>query len=117
MKILHTSDWHLGKSLFGKKLVDEQALFFEKTFFSLIKDIKPDILVITGDITDKSNPDLETLKLLSEILFWLFKEKIPSIFILGNHDSKRITLFKEFLKQNQDLAQEIRKKIFEAYSK
>jgi exonuclease SbcD len=100
LRILHTSDWHLGKSLFGKKLIDEQTLFFEKTFFPFIKDIKPDILIITGDITDKSNPDLETLKLLSEILFWLFKEKIPSIFILGNHDSKRITLFKEFLKQN-----------------
>ena len=100
MKILHTSDWHLGKSLFGKKLIDEQALFFEKNLFPLIRDVKPDILVITGDITDKPNPDLETLKLLSEILFWLFKEKIPSLFILGNHDSKRITLFKEFLKRN-----------------
>jgi exonuclease SbcD len=100
LKFIHTSDWHLGKSLFGKKLIDEQALFFEKTFFPLVKDVKPDILIITGDIIDKPNPDLETLKLLSEILFWLFKEKIPSLFILGNHDSKRITLFKEFLKQN-----------------
>lgn len=101
MKILHTSDWHLGKNIFGKKLINEQAVFFEETFFPLIKDIKPDILLITGDITDKPNPDFETLKLFSEILFWLFKENVPSIFILGNHDSKRITLFKEFLKQNQ----------------
>lgn len=100
MKIIHTSDWHLGKNIFGKKLIDEQGVFFEKTFFPLIKDIKPDIVLITGDITDKPNPDLETLKLLSEILLWLFKEKFPSIFILGNHDSKRITLFKEFLKEN-----------------
>ncbi|PMP97600.1 MAG: hypothetical protein C0169_02585 [Thermodesulfobacterium geofontis] len=101
MKILHTSDWHLGKNIFGKKLIDEQAVFFEKTFFTLIKEIKPDILLITGDITDKPNPDFETLKLFSEILFWLSKENVPCVFILGNHDSKRITLFKEFLKQNQ----------------
>ena len=100
MKILHTSDWHLGKNIFGKKLIEEQALFFEKTFFPLIKEINPDLLIITGDIIDKPNPDLETLKLFSEILFWLFSEKVPSIFILGNHDSKKITLFKDFLKYN-----------------
>lgn len=100
MKILHTSDWHLGKNICGKKLIEEQSIFFEKSFFPLIKEIKPDILIVTGDIVDKPNPDLETLRLFSEILLWLFKERIPSLFILGNHDSKRITLFKDFLKLN-----------------
>jgi len=100
LKILHTSDWHLGRNLCGKKLIEEQAIFFEKIFFHLIKDLNPDLLIITGDIIDKPNPDFETLKLFTEILFWLFNEKVPSIFILGNHDSKRLTLYKDFLKHN-----------------
>lgn len=100
MIILHTSDWHLGKIFFGKKLTEEQAIFFEKNFFPLLKDIKPDLIIVTGDIIDRPNPDYETQRLFCEILLKLFKEKIPCIFILGNHDSKRITLFKEFLKYN-----------------
>lgn len=97
MKILHTSDWHLGKSLCNKKLLEEQALLFEKSFFPLIKDLSPDVIVVAGDIVDKPNPDYETLKLLKEILIKLAETQIPTIFILGNHDSKRLSLFKEFL--------------------
>ena len=98
MKILHTSDWHLGKNFFNKKLTEEQALFFEKEFFPLLKEIQPDILIVTGDLVDKPNPDYETLELFRDILYRLSQEKIPAIFILGNHDSKRITLYKDFLK-------------------
>ncbi len=98
MKIIHTSDWHLGKTFFGKKLTEEQSVFFEKTFFPLLEDIKPDLLIITGDIVDKPNPDYETQQLFKDILYTLFDKKIPAIFILGNHDSKRISLYKEFLR-------------------
>lgn len=99
MKILHTSDWHLGKILAGKKFVEEQRQFFENTFFPLLKDIKPDILLITGDIVDRPNPDTETLFLLKDIFYFLFKQRIPTFIILGNHDSKKIILFKDFLKE------------------
>jgi len=99
LRIFHTSDWHLGKVFFGKKLLEEQALFFEKEFFPALKELKPDVLVVTGDIIDKPHPDYETLKLLKELLLRLFKEKIFTLFILGNHDSKRISLYKEFLKE------------------
>ncbi len=98
MKIIHTSDWHLGKNFFNKKLTDLQALFFEREFFPLLKDINPDLLVVTGDIVDKPNPDYETQKLFKDILYRIFDLKIPAIFILGNHDSRRISLYKDFLK-------------------
>lgn len=96
MKILHSSDWHLGKSLCNKKLINEQALLFEDKLFPLIKEVSPDLIIVSGDIVDKPNPDYETLRLLKEILVKLAELEIPTIFILGNHDSKRLSLFKEF---------------------
>ncbi len=98
MRFVHTSDWHLGKIFFGKKILEEQKKFFENSFFPLLKDIKPDLLVVTGDLVDKPVPDYETLKILEEILRQLFEFKIPTYIILGNHDSKRISLYKDFLK-------------------
>ena len=97
LRILHTSDWHLGKSFFSRKLTQVQARLFEEEIFPLLKEVRPDVFVVSGDIVDKPNPDYETLQLLKEVLLFLSKERINSLFILGNHDSKRISLFKEFL--------------------
>ncbi|MGC8965939.1 MAG: exonuclease SbcCD subunit D [Caldimicrobium sp.] len=97
MKIILTSDWHLGKSIYSAKLIQEQALFFENSFFPLLKEIKPDILIVAGDILDKPLPDQETLSLYGDLLWKLATLNIPSLFILGNHDSRRITLHKKFL--------------------
>ena len=97
LKIVHTSDWHLGKILFGKKLTEEQCLYFEKEFFPFLKETRPDILLITGDVFDRPNPDLETQNLLVSVLKKILDLKIPTIIIPGNHDSKRLTLFKDFL--------------------
>ncbi len=97
MKILLTSDWHLGINLYQKKLIKEQAKFFEETFFPFLKESKPDLLIVAGDIFDKPLPDQESLLLYEEILKKLSFLKIPSFFILGNHDSKRTTLHKYFI--------------------
>ncbi|WP_028841547.1 metallophosphoesterase family protein [Thermodesulfobacterium hveragerdense] len=98
MKILHSSDWHLGKTVNNKKLIDYQVTFFEKTFLPLLKEQNPDLIVVSGDIVDKPIPDYETLKGYKEVLRMLASTKVPILFILGNHDSKRISLFKEFFK-------------------
>lgn len=97
MKIILSSDWHLGKSLYSAKLINEQATFFEDSFFPLLKEIKPDLLIVAGDILDKPLPDQETLFLFEELLRKLATLRIPSIFILGNHDSRRTALHKFFL--------------------
>ncbi|QER41271.1 exonuclease SbcCD subunit D [Thermodesulfobacterium sp. TA1] len=97
MKILHSSDWHLGKTIANKKLIDYQLSFFEKEFIPLIKELTPDLLIVSGDIVDKPNPDYETLKGYKEVLHMIASTGVPTLFILGNHDSKRISLFKEFL--------------------
>ncbi len=97
LRIVHTSDWHLGKILFGRRLTEEQSLYFEKEFFPFLKEIKPDVLLITGDVFDRPNPDIETQTLFINILKKLIEIKVFTLIIPGNHDSKRLTLFKDFL--------------------
>lgn len=97
MKIIFSSDWHLGKSLYSIKLINEQATFFETSFFPFLESTKPDLLIVAGDILDKPLPDQETLLLFEELIRKLATLKIPSIFILGNHDSRRTAIHKFFL--------------------
>jgi exonuclease SbcD len=97
MRILLTSDWHLGKNIFQKKLLSEQALFFENSFFPLLKEVRPDFLIVAGDILDKPLPDQETLFFYEDLLRRLSDLKITSLLILGNHDSRRTSLHKHFI--------------------
>jgi len=97
MRILLTSDWHLGKNLFSVKLLKEQAKFFEDSFLPLLREAKPQLLIVAGDILDKPLPDQETLLFFEELLKQIHDLRIPSLLILGNHDSKRTSLHKSFL--------------------
>ncbi|MFN3921419.1 MAG: exonuclease SbcCD subunit D [Caldimicrobium sp.] len=99
MKILLTSDWHLGKYLYKEKLLNKQAEFFQKEFFPLLKDLKPDLLIVAGDILDRPIPDQDTLYFYADLLKELSSYDIPSFFILGNHDSKRTALHRYFLEK------------------
>lgn len=89
MRILHSADWHLGKSLDGYSRIDEQEKFldfFVKTSF----EISPDLIIIAGDIFDTSNPSA-----LAEKLFYDTLKKISDntntliVIIPGNHDSPK----------------------------
>lgn len=86
MRLIYNSDWHLGKN------------FFEKKFFPFLKNTKADLLIITRDLVDKPVPHYETLKTLEEIFYQLFKLKLSTYTILGNNNSKRLSLYKDFLK-------------------
>ncbi len=97
MKILLTSDWHLGKALYHQKLHNYQEKFFLQEFIPAMRDIKPDLLIVAGDILDRPIPDKDTLLLFEEILKELASSKIKTFFILGNHDSRRTSLHKYFL--------------------
>jgi len=97
MRLLLTSDWHLGKNLFSVKLLKEQAKFFEDSFLPLLREVKPQLLIVAGDILDKPLPDQETLLFFEELLRQIYALGIPSLLILGNHDSKRTSIHKSFL--------------------
>lgn len=86
MKLLHTADWHLGKTLNGKNLIDDQKFILDK-MFDVIRDEKPNAILIAGDIYDRADPSTDAVNLFDEIIFKLTEKKIPVLCIAGNHDS------------------------------
>lgn len=87
MRILHTSDWHLGRIFYGIYLTDDQAYVLDE-FINLVRDSKPDAIVISGDIFDRSVPPVEAIDLLDDTISKILIDyKVPVITIAGNHDS------------------------------
>ena len=62
MRILHTADWHLGKSLEGYSRMDEQEAFL-KDFIHIVKENHVDMVIISGDIYDNPNPPARAEKM------------------------------------------------------
>lgn len=87
MRILHTSDWHLGKRLFKLDRSEEHARFLNWLLSTLIeKDI--DLLLIAGDIFDVPTPPHQSLEMFYEFLHRVSTEtKTQTLIIAGNHDS------------------------------
>lgn len=87
MKILHTGDWHLGKSLEGASRIEEQEKFIED-FIHIVDKNNIDMVIIAGDIYDNSNPPAR-----AEALFYSALRKISDngnrivLVIAGNHDN------------------------------
>jgi len=87
MKILHTSDWHLGKIIYEKSLLEDQKFALKQILESLRK-IDYDILIISGDIYDRSLPPADATSLLSWFLTEMRKFcDTPAAIIPGNHDN------------------------------
>lgn len=88
MRILHTADWHLGRIFYARHLTEDQAYVLEHQFLQLLIDAKIDVVVIAGDVFDRSVPPVEAVELWDTILTKVAKElKIPVLVIGGNHDS------------------------------
>ena len=99
MKIFHISDLHIGKSIYGLSMLDngDQSFWAEK-FFDVCDSEKPDALLISGDIYDRSNPSVEAMTFFDSFLKKLSKKKIKTFIIAGNHDSgERLEYASSFL--------------------
>ena len=87
MKLLHTSDWHLGMTLRGSVSYLPDQRDFVKEIYQIAKEEKVDGILIAGDIFDKSIASQDALKLYDEIMTRICGEiKIPVYLIAGNHD-------------------------------
>ena len=86
MRILHTADWHLGKTLKGQSLLDDQRFILDE-IFDIIDENKPDALLIAGDIYDRAIPPAAAVDLFDETLNKLAEKNLPTLIIAGNHDS------------------------------
>lgn len=88
MRIVHTSDWHIGKLLSDYSLLEEQsACLF--AFADRLVELKADALLIAGDLYDRSVPSAEAVSLLDRLFSYLLQHCNIEIFaIAGNHDSR-----------------------------
>lgn len=98
MKFFHLSDLHFGKQLHGYDLHLEQRNFISQ-LCDYLKGEKPDAVLISGDIYDKSVPASSAVSLLDELLVAL--ENVTVLIIAGNHDSaERLRYGKSFLEKH-----------------
>lgn len=86
MKILHTSDLHIGKRANEYALLEEQE-FVLKQIIDIAQSEKPDAIILAGDIYDKSIPSAEAVSLFDDFLVNLAKLGKDIFIISGNHDS------------------------------
>lgn len=99
MKIIHTGDWHIGKLVHQIHMTNDQK-YVLKQFIDLVKEEKPDVILIAGDLYDRSVPPVEAVELLDNVLSKLLIDVgIPVLIIAGNHDSAdRLSFGSEILK-------------------
>lgn len=99
MKILHTSDLHIGKRLYQEELAEEQQFFFN-WLVEQVKDKEIDALLVSGDVFDVANPSSESRKSYYDLLVQLSRLQCKVIITAGNHDSPAVLEApKELLKE------------------
>lgn len=88
MRFFHLSDLHIGKQLHNYNLREDQEHILTEVI-EYAKELRPDAIVIAGDIYDKSVPSGEAVTIFDEFLteLSLLEPKIPVLMIAGNHDS------------------------------
>ena len=101
MKFLHIADLHFGKSLHDCPLVEEDQPCWAKRFLELTEKVKPDAVLIAGDVYDRSSPSGEAVRLLDLFLTGLHERGIQVLMIAGNHDSGQKLSFAERLLEDQ----------------
>ncbi|GAA3621861.1 exonuclease SbcCD subunit D [Microlunatus ginsengisoli] len=85
MKLLHTSDWHVGKTLKGRSRLDEQRAVLAE-IVALAKEHGVDAVLIAGDLYESVAPSADAQRLVVRTLLQLARAGIEVIAIAGNHD-------------------------------
>ena len=88
MKIIHTSDWHLGHSLYNYSREEEHADMLRQ-MTRIVEEEKPDAFVISGDVYDTMQPSTSVQTMLADALVEIHhaNPKMLTVCIAGNHDS------------------------------
>src|SRR3954469_20339468 len=85
MRILHTADWHLGRSFHGESLLAAQAAAVDHAVQTARAE-RVGAVVLAGDLYDRALPPVDAVRLADEALRRL-SELCPVVVISGNHDS------------------------------
>src|SRR5918997_1839289 len=86
MRLLHTSDWHLGRSFHGVGMLDAQRAFVDQ-LVARVQELSVDIVLIAGDVYDRALPGVDVVGLLDDALVGLTDAGAQVVLTSGNHDS------------------------------
>jgi DNA repair protein SbcD/Mre11 len=86
MRILHTSDWHVGKVLKGRSRVDDHIAALAAVV-DVARAERPDLVIVAGDLYDSSSPTPESTKIVTRALSALRATGAEVVAIAGNHDN------------------------------
>ena len=87
MRILHTSDWHLGRSFHREGLLPAQAGFIDHLLETIASE-RVDLVVVSGDIYDRALPPVDAVELADETFARLAASRASVVVTSGNHDSQ-----------------------------
>lgn len=104
MRFFHLSDLHIGKQFYGYSLLEDQEWIL-KEILRLVRERRPDAVVIAGDVYDKSVPAAEAVAVLDRFLTALtrIEPRVPVLIISGNHDSPERLAFAGEILENQQV--------------
>ena len=88
MRLLHTSDWHIGRSLHGTDLLAEQEVVLSG-LASVVAAEKIDAVLVAGDVYDRAVPSADATAVLDRVVERLLKAGAAVVMTPGNHDSAR----------------------------
>ncbi len=86
MRILHTSDWHLGRSFHREGMLTHQAGHIDH-LLEVVESESVDLVVVAGDIYDRALPPVDAVSLADETLVRLARSRARVVMTSGNHDS------------------------------
>ncbi len=86
MKILHTSDWHVGKVLKGQSRVEEQLAVLAQVV-DIARAERPDLVIVAGDLYDTAAPTADATRMVTRALSALRGTGAAVVAIAGNHDN------------------------------
>ena len=86
MKLFHLSDLHIGKRVNEFSMIEDQKYILTQILHETEQE-KPDGILISGDVYDRTIPTAEAVQVFDAFLTRLSEQKIPAFIISGNHDS------------------------------
>jgi len=86
LRLVHTSDWHIGKRFLETDMLPLQSAFCD-WLVDLVTSERIDCVLVAGDVYDRANPKDEAVELLDDVLYRLNHAGASIVLISGNHDS------------------------------
>lgn len=102
MKFIHLADLHIGKIVNGFSLIEDQVFILDQ-ILQYVRKHKPQAVVISGDVYDKTTPGTEAVSVFDQFLTDLVREKVAVLVISGNHDSPERLSFAHRIMNKQNV--------------